>query len=68
MQKRISFLLIISFLTIVQIKAQKLSTGDLPNKAYLLKSLTFANNYFMNEWSDVSKPIWAADRTRPSNI
>ncbi|GGD62256.1 glycosyl hydrolase family 88 [Emticicia aquatilis] len=22
----------------------------------------------MNEWPDVSKPIWAADKTRPSNI
>ncbi len=40
----------------------------LPNKSELLATLTRANTYFMNEWPDVSKPIWAIDKTRPSNI
>jgi unsaturated rhamnogalacturonyl hydrolase len=57
------FLSILSLLNVSQIQAQKLAS-----KAEILKSLTSANAYFMNEWPDVSKPIWAADKTRPSNI
>lgn len=41
---------------------------NMPKKAEVLKALTAANAYFMTEWSDVSKPIWALDKTRPSNI
>nr|WP_211321248.1 glycoside hydrolase family 88 protein [Arcicella aurantiaca] len=41
---------------------------NMPKKQEVLKAITAANDYFMTEWSDVSKPIWAADKTRPSNI
>ena len=71
MKKRVCvFIKIISLGLIISlnINAQSLPTGGVPQKAELLKSLTSANDYFMTEWSDVSKPIWAADRTRPSNI
>ena len=39
-----------------------------PTKTAILQAMTVANGYFMQEWPDVSKPIWAADKTRPSNI
>jgi rhamnogalacturonyl hydrolase YesR len=41
---------------------------NMPKKAEVLKVLTAANDYFMTEWSDVSKPIYSPDKTRPSNI
>ncbi|MCU0468113.1 MAG: glycoside hydrolase family 88 protein [Arcicella sp.] len=63
MQKYIAYLLIFSLLLFHKTEAQKL----LP-KPEILKALTAANDYFMNEWADVGKPIWAADKTRPSNI
>lgn len=63
MQKYIAYLLIFSLLLVHKTEAQKL----LP-KPEILKALTAANDYFMNEWADVGKPIWAADKTRPSNI
>jgi unsaturated rhamnogalacturonyl hydrolase len=63
MQKIIIFLLIFGSLYSYPSEGQKLLS-----KPDLLKALTSANDYFMNEWSDVSKPIWAADKTRPSNI
>lgn len=63
MRRRILSSLFLSCFIFIQIQAQKL-----PPKTELLQSLTLANAYFMNEWPDVSKPIWAADKTRPSNI
>jgi rhamnogalacturonyl hydrolase YesR len=41
---------------------------NMPKKVEVLKAITAANDYFMTEWSDVSKPIWSPDKTRPSNI
>lgn len=39
-----------------------------PTKTAILQAMTAANGYFMQEWPDVAKPIWAADKTRSSNI
>jgi len=59
----------ILFLLILNIISTNLSfSQQLPSKKYLLETLIRANSYFMNEWRDVSKPIWAIDKTRPSNI
>ena len=41
---------------------------NMPKKVEVLKAITAANDYFMTEWSDVSKPIYSPDKTRPSNI
>ena len=41
---------------------------NMPKKGEVLKAITAANDYFMTEWSDVSKPIYSPDKTRPSNI
>lgn len=66
MKKRVCvFIKVISLGLIISLN---INAQSLPQKAELLKSLTSANAYFMNEWPDVSKPIWAADKTRPSNI
>ena len=53
------FLIVLCF----EVKAQKL-----PNKKAVLSKMTLANTYFMKKWPDVAKPIWAPDKTRPSNI
>jgi unsaturated rhamnogalacturonyl hydrolase len=41
---------------------------NLPKKASLFAKMDLANNYFKQKWPDVGKPIWAKDKTRPSNI
>ena len=69
MKKRTLFIGKILFILLItkhlDINAQKVA---LPSKPIILTALSNANAYFMNEWPDVSKPIWAADKTRPSNI
>jgi unsaturated rhamnogalacturonyl hydrolase len=59
------FPLLISTLLIFNVSsfAQKM-----PKKKALLAKMTLANGYFMKKWPDPFKPIWAADKTRPSNI
>ncbi|MBF9255073.1 glycoside hydrolase family 88 protein [Pontibacter sp. 172403-2] len=41
--------------------------GRLPEKEEILKTLTLANNYFMQKWPDPGKAI-TTNKTRPSNI
>jgi unsaturated rhamnogalacturonyl hydrolase len=40
----------------------------MPKKKAIIAKMTLANAYFMQKWQDPFKPIWAADKTRPSNI
>jgi unsaturated rhamnogalacturonyl hydrolase len=44
------------------------TTQKLPKKQTSLDKMRLANAYFMQKWPDAGKPIWAADKTRPSNI
>jgi unsaturated rhamnogalacturonyl hydrolase len=60
---KLCFVLILAFLGSHTVQAQKL-----PKKKSILAKMTLANAYFMQKWPDVAKPIWAADKTRPSNI
>jgi unsaturated rhamnogalacturonyl hydrolase len=58
---KLSFLFLIAFS--FEAKGQKL-----PRKKAILSKMTLANAYFMQKWPDPAKPIWGADKTRPSNI
>ncbi|MFD2067877.1 glycoside hydrolase family 88 protein [Pontibacter silvestris] len=42
-------------------------TASLPEKSKILKTLTLANDYFMQKWPDPGKEI-TTNKTRPSNI
>jgi rhamnogalacturonyl hydrolase YesR len=44
-----------------------LSAQKIPAKKQVLASMNLANQYFMDKWPDVSKPI-VTNRERPSNI
>ncbi len=55
-------MLISSLLILNQAAAQKL-----PAKKQIIATMELANQYFMDKWSDVSKPI-VTNRERPSNI
>lgn len=43
------------------------STASLPEEDQILKTLTLANDYFMQKWPDPGKEI-VTNKTRPSNI
>jgi unsaturated rhamnogalacturonyl hydrolase len=60
---KLCFILILAFLG-----TQCSITQKLPKQKSILAKMTLANAYFMQKWPDVAKPIWAADKTRPSNI
>ena len=58
MKKIAAILLMVS----LNVSAQKI-----PSKHSILKSLTLANQYFMQKWPDAGKPIFT-NIERPSNI
>ncbi len=47
--------------------SMNLSAQKIPAKKQVLASMQLANQYFMDKWPDVSKPI-VTNRERPSNI
>jgi unsaturated rhamnogalacturonyl hydrolase len=63
---KITFIVLIFSILNACTTTKNVSSND--SKKDLLKALTSANDYFMIEWSDVSKPIYSPDKTRPSNI
>src|SRR5688500_2358173 len=62
---RIASLALFSLLMAAHSQAQ-----SLPSKKDILKTLTLANQYFMNKWPDPGKEIHVPSRNRtwPSNI
>ena len=58
-----TFLLLVILLLNTSLFAQKM-----PKKKAIVAKMSLANAYFMKKWPDPFKPIWAADKTRPSNI
>jgi unsaturated rhamnogalacturonyl hydrolase len=68
MNKPIKIIIIVLIFSILNACTTTKNVSSNDSKKDLLKALTAANDYFMTEWSDVSKPIYSPDKTRPSNI
>lgn len=64
---KVSFSILLLFGLSVVACANKPPTLKLPKKEQILKTLTLANNYFMQKWPDPGKEI-VTNKTRPSNI
>ena len=64
--KKSIYLLLFLGLSVVAC-ATKSPTAKLPQKEQILKTLTLANDYFMQKWPDPGKEI-VTNKTRPSNI
>jgi unsaturated rhamnogalacturonyl hydrolase len=68
MNKPIKIIIIVLIFSILNACTTTKNVSSNDSKKDLLKAITSANDYFMTEWSDVSKPIYSPDKTRPSNI
>ncbi|GAB3537676.1 glycoside hydrolase family 88 protein [Pontibacter brevis] len=63
----VSFRSIILICCLVLVGAAQVQAERLPKKKKVLKTLTLANDYFMQKWPDPGKEI-VTNKTRPSNI